>query len=264
MRKNIGILACLLVVTLLACKREEIDLFNYPPYQTDRKVLGVMVTATWNERAGEIGLPLFNEQINRHQDVMIPLVAHAATVGDPFYSLAASQFYSLYETEVFPGLGLNASGFPLEEIDLFEQELFNKAFTLVNGDTVPASPAVVLAAAKRVEDSRLKAKVRARIRQNINNAQLNMAVYVTENRVLGFQAGTGTNIFHENVLRGGATAGPWGVSLKSGDFRPDEVFEQEVSFRIGEELDPNQLFIVAVIYRMENGYPVEVLNCFRI
>lgn len=263
--RNIRLLyGLMLVFLLLACKREQIDLFNYPPYQTDRKVLGVMITATWNERSGELGLPLFYDQVNRHSDVMIPLVAHAATVGDPFYSLAASQFYSLYETEIFPGLGLNATGFPLEEIDLFEQALFNQAFTIVNGDTLPASPAVVLAAAKRVEDNRLKAKVRARVRQNINNAQLNMAVYVSENRVLGFQAGTGTNIFHEYVLRGGATAGPWGVNLKNGDFRPDEVFEQEVSFRIGEELDPNQLFIVAVIYRMENGYPVEVLNCYRI
>jgi hypothetical protein len=252
------------VLLLLGCNREKIALFDYPPFQTDKKALGVFLTATWSERSGETGMPTFYTMVDTFGSRMIPISAHAATVGDPFYSLAASQFYSLYNTEELPSLGGNALGFPLAQIDNFQAHINQQTTQLSGNDLVPAQPAVVLACAKKINGRNFQAKAKVRIEKPLTNVTLHLAIYMTENQVLGYQEGIGAAIFHQYVLRGSATAGPWGVLWKTGNFAVGETFEQLISYQIAEDMDSNQLNAVAVVYRMENGYPVEVLNCNKL
>jgi len=252
------------IVLLVGCKREKIALFDYPPYQTDKKALGVFLTATWSERSGDTGMPTFYATIDSFGSRVIPIAAHAATVGDAFYSLAASQFYSLYDAEELPSLGVNATGFPLSAIDDFQLELIRQTTELSGNDIVPAQPTAVLACAKQINGRTFEAKAKVRIEKPITNATLQLAIYITENQVLGYQEGVGAAIFHQYVLRGAATAGPWGVLWKTGNFAVGETFEQLINFQITEEMDSNQLTAVAVLYRMENGYPVEILNCNKL
>jgi len=252
------------VVLLGGCKREKIALFDYPPYQTDKKALGVFLTATWSERSGETGMPAFYAMTDSFGSRMIPISAHSATVGDAFYSLAASQFYSLYNAEEVPSLGVNAVGFPLADIDNFQSEILQQTTELSGNDIVPAQPRVVLACAKQINGRTFQAKARMKIEKPITNATLHLAIYITENQVLGYQEGVGAAIFHQYVLRGAATAGPWGVLWKTGDFAVGETFEQLINFQITEEMDSNQLNAVAVVFRMEDGYPVEILNCNKL
>lgn len=259
-------LSFILLFTLLlfGCQREKIALFDYPPYQTDKKALGVFLTATWSERSGDTGMPSFYAMVDSFGNRMIPIAAHAATVGDAFYSLAASQFYSLYETEQLPSLGVNAMGFPLAEIDDFQAEIIRQTTELSGNELVPAQPSAVLSCAKQIKGRTFQAKARARIEKPVTNATLQLAIYITENQVLGYQEGIGASIFHQYVLRGAATAGPWGVLWKSGNFAVGETFEQEISYQVTEDMDSNQLNVIAVLYRMEDGYPVEVLNCNKL
>ncbi len=251
-----------LAIGLSACKPDKVDLFNFPPYQHDKKALAVFLTATWSERSGETGMSTF---YSFAEDTLpgqvIPMAAHAATVGDPFYSLTASQFFSLYEGELFPSLGLNAQGFPFSNYELFVQAAKDAVLDTINEEVVPAAPSAVLAVAKRVEGRVLRAKAKALITRPIVGATLHMAIYVTENNVLGYQEGKGANIYHQYVLRGAATAGPWGELWHTGDFAVDATFEREVTFPITESMDSNQLNVVVVLYRMVDGYPVEVVNC---
>lgn len=246
------------------CNREKVALFDYPPYQTDKKALGVFLTATWSERSGETAMPAFYAMVDSFGSRMIPIAAHAATVGDAFYSLAASQLYSLYNTEELPSLGVNATGYPLAQIDDFQLEVIRQTTQLSGNDIVPAQPAAVLACAKQINGRSFQAKARVRIEKPIANATLQLAIYITENQVLGYQEGVGAAIFHQYVLRGAATAGPWGVLWKSGNFAVGETFEQLVTYQVNEDTDSNQLNVIAVLYRMEDGYPVEVLNCNKL
>ncbi len=253
-----------ILLVSLGCKREQVALFNYPPYQTDKKALGVFLTATWSERSGDTGIPTFYAAVDSFGGRMIPMAAHAATVGDAFYSLAASQFYSLYNAEELPSLGVNALGFPLAGIDDFRLEIIRQTTQLSGNDLIPAQPDAVLACAKQINGRTFRAKVKVRIEKPVTNASLQLAIYITENRVLGNQEGKENSFFHDYVLRGGATAGPWGVIWKSGNFVVGETFEQEVTYQITEDMDSNQLSVIAVLYRMVDGYPVEVLNCNKL
>src|SRR5690606_6233813 len=131
----------------------------------------------------------------------------------------------------------------------------------INGEIVPANPSAVLAVAKRIEGRVLRTKAKALITRPISGATLHLAIYVTENNVIGYQEGKGTNVFHQYVLRGAATAGPWGELWQTGDFPVNATFEKEVTFPINESMDSNQLNVVAVLYRMVDGYPAEIINC---
>ncbi len=262
MKKSLFLL--LVTFIFLSCNREKVTLFDYPPYQTDKKALGVFLTATWSERSGDTGMPSFYAMVDSFGNRMIPMAAHAATVGDAFYSLAASQFYSMYNAEELPSLGVNAVGFPLAQIDDFQEEVIRQTTELAGSDLVPAQPSAVLACAKQIKGRTFQAKARVRIEKVVTNATLQLAIYITENQVLGYQEGIGASIFHQYVLRGAATAGPWGVLWKSGNFAVGETFEQEVTYQVTEDMDSNQLNVIAVLYRMEDGYPVEVLNCNKL
>ncbi|MFN3530624.1 MAG: hypothetical protein ACK417_11940 [Bacteroidia bacterium] len=253
------ILALITASVLLGCK-DKIDLFDFPPYQTDRKPLVVLLSAVWSEYAGESGLPVFWGAVSDSFGApVVPLVAHASTVGDPFYSLAASQFFSLYEAELFPALGLNATGFQyrVEDWLLATRE---SLIDLSSGQPLPARPPLVLAIAKRVVDRDLQIKVRMRMEDDFVNVPMHLAVYVTEDEVAMGQEGQPTTINHRYVLRGAATPGAWGIPLGSGNFSKGQVLEYEMSFPINPFMNANQLFVNAVVYRMENEQPVEVMN----
>ncbi len=258
------ILLTLFSLLLFNCKRSEDVVFEYGNFQTDKKVLGVFLTATWSDRSGETGLTAYNTFVqDSFPNRVIPIVAHAATVGDPFYSLSASQFYSLYEAEQFPSFGLNVRGIPFIDIDELYRYTREELTDTVNGMPQAAKPKLVMATAKRVEGRKLRCKTKIRIVEPLDSSELRAAIYITENDVLGFQQGSGGLIFHQNVLRAAITAGPWGELIKVGEFEAGEEFEKEAVFSMNEDTDSNQLYMVVVVYRMQNGFPVEVLNCSR-
>lgn len=249
---------CFLLLT--TCK-PQIDLFDFPPYQRDKKALVVLLTAVWNEYSGEAGQPNFvSAARDSFGSAAVPIAAHAATTGDPNYSLAASQFYSLYQAESFPELGLNTSGFAFR-LDDWLLATRAAAFETVGGVRGPARPILVMAISKKVEGNDLRMKIRIRFEQALTNSSLNLALYVTENNVVGFQEGAAqAEIVHQYVLRGAATPGAWGINLAGGPYERGQVIEYEGRFPINEFMNPDNLVVNGVVYRMENQQPAEVLN----
>lgn len=249
-----------LVVAMAGCK-QPVDLFDFPPYQRDKKSLVVLLTAVWNEYSGETGQPNFVAAArDTFGAAVVPIAAHAATTGDPNYSLAASQFYSLYEAEGFPELGLNTTGFGfrLEDWILATRAA---AFDTTGGIAGPAKPKLVMAISKKVNGTDLQMKIRVRFEEAMSEAALNLALYITENDVVGYQAGAlQLEITHQYILRGSATPGAWGVLLGNGTYQRGQIIEYETSFPINNFMNANNLIVNGVVYRMENQQPVEVLN----
>ena len=261
MRMHRSILPLLLLfVSLTACK-DPIDLFDFPPYQTDKKVLLVNLTAVWSEYAGESGIPLFTATVqDSFPGRVVPITAHASTIADPFYTLPASQFYDLYDAELYPSLGLNAEGFQFrtEEWQLAIQSSLQ---TLVGGNLVDVAPLAVLAISKRIVDDFLQVKCRVKFLTAMQDVDLNLGLYITENNVIGPQEGLSLSWQHQYVLRGAATSGAWGLTLPGRNFSVNQVVELEGSFPINPSMNGNNLFANAVLFEMENGVPKDVINC---
>lgn len=250
----------LFVLLLTACK-EPVDLFDFPPYQTDKKVFLVNLTAVWSEYAGEAGIPLFYATVqDSFPNRVVALSAHSSTVADPFYSLPASQFYGLYEAALYPSLGLNAEGFQFRSEE-WQQAIRASLQTLVGGNLVDIQPDAVLAVSKRVVEERLEIKCRVKFLVPLQDVDLNLAIYVTENNVIGPQEGLQMSFQHQYVLRGAATAGAWGLPLAGRNFAVDQVVELEGSFPINPSMNGNNLFANAVLFEMEDGLPHSVINC---
>lgn len=246
------------------CKKP-IDLYDYPAYQLDHKNLVVLLTASWSEYAGEAGQPNFVRICNESLlDEVVPLVAHASPNGDPLYSLAASQFYELYQAENFPELGLNTIPF---QFRLEDWELASRAaaFEMVDGVNRPVQPKAMIAVSKKVVGKELFFKVRVRVEQALSNVPLNLAVYITENDIYGHQSGS-PNLYinHQHVLRGAGTPGAWGVQLGAQDHAAGRVYEYEGRFPITQFMNSAKLFVNPVVFQMEDGTPVGVLNANRI
>lgn len=252
-------LLLVLLAGLSACQDEVIP-EEYPPYQTDKKPLLVLLSAVWSEYAGVSGIPYFYSAVSDSFDFdVVPIVAHASTIGDPFYSLAASQFFGLYQAENFPELGLNAKGYGYRTVDWLPEVRASK-FDTTGGTPALATPAAVMSIIKRIEGRDVKIKVRVRIEKALTNKQLNLGVYVTENRVVAYQEGIGVTFDHFYVLRGAATPGAWGVNLGSGSFAVGQVLEYEGSFPINPFMNANNLIVNAVLFDMQNNEPQDVLN----
>lgn len=249
-----------MVLSLLGCK-PQVDLFDFPPYQNDKKNLVVLISAAWNEYSGESGQPNFVAAArDSFGTTVVPIVAHAATAGDPFYALAASQFYSLYESEGFPELGLNVSSYDFR-LDDWRLATRAAAIQTIGGVSGAVPPKLVLAISKKTDGNELSMKVRIRFEEAMENVSLNLALYVTENNVFAYQAGSQQGeIMHQYVLRGAATPGAWGVSLGAGNFQKGQVVEFQESFPINNFMNKNNLVVNGVVYKMENQQPVEVLN----
>lgn len=249
----------LLFLALMACK-EEVVPEEFPPYQTDKKPLVMLLSAVWSEYAGESGIPYFYSAVADSFDFeVVPMVAHPSTIGDPFYSLAASQFFNLYQAENYPELGLNATGFNYRTTDWLPAVRASQ-FDTTGGIPTKAVPAAVMSIIKRVEGRDLKIKVRVRIEKPLIGKQLNLGVYVTENRVAAYQEGIGTTFDHLYVLRGAATPGAWGVTLGNGNFTVGQVLEYEGSFPINPFMNANNLIVNAVLYDLQNNVPADVIN----
>lgn len=253
------LLASLLVFALMGCKEKEVPEV-FPPYQTDKKPLVMLLSAVWSEYAGESGIPFFYSVVNDSLDFdVVPIVAHPSTIGDPFYSLAASQFFYLYQVENYPELGLNVTGFNYRTTDWLPALRASK-FDTTGGTPVVATPRAVMSIIKRIDGRDVKIRVRVRIEKAMTNKQLNLGVYVTESRVAAYQEGIGTTFDHRNVLRGAATPGAWGVNLGSGSFAVGQVLEYEGSFPINPFMNANNLIVNAILYEMQNDQPVDVIN----
>jgi hypothetical protein len=266
MSKKFWLAALILGAALMesACKKP-IDLYDYPAYQLDHKNLVVLLTASWSEYAGEAGQPNFVRICNENLlDDVVPLVAHASPNGDPLYSLAASQFYELYQAENFPELGLNTTPF---QFRLEEWELATRAaaFEQVGGVSRPVVPKVMIAVSKKVVGKELYFKVRVRVEEDLSNTPLNLAVYVTENDISAYQAGN-ANLYinHQHVLRGAGTPGAWGIRLGENDHAAKRVYEYEGRFPITQFMNSAKLFVNPVVFEMEGGSPIGVLNANRI
>lgn len=249
-----------MLFTVLAACTEEVIPEEYPPYQTDKKPLVMLLSAVWSEYAGESGIPYFYSAVTDSFDFeVVPIVAHPSTIGDPLYALAASQFFALYGAENYPELGLNATGFNYRTLDWLPAVRATK-FDTTGGIPTIARPAAVMSIIKRVEGRDLKIKVRVRIEKALANKQLHLGVYVTENKVAAYQEGIGTTFSHMYVLRGAATPGAWGVNLGSGSFAVGQVLEYEGSFPINPFMNANNLIVNAVVYDVQNNLPVDVIN----
>lgn len=248
-----------LVAATVSCEDEVVpDVF--PPFQTDKKPLVMLVSAVWSEYAGESGIPFFHQVVQDSFDFeVVPIVAHPSTVGDPFYSLAASQFYSLYEVEGFPELGLDVTGFGYRTGDWLPAVRATQ-FDTTGGIPRPVQPQAVMSIIKRVEGRDLKIKVRVRIERALTNKQLNLGVYVTENEVKAYQEGISLSFNHLYVLRGAATPGAWGTNLGTGSFAAKQLLDYEGSFPINNFMNANNLVVNAVLFEMQNNQPVAVLN----
>lgn len=261
MSKKALFLLLMAVVGLLQCCKQPVDLFDFPPYQRDKKSLVVLLTAVWNEYSGETGQPNFVAAVrDSFGTTVVPIAAHAATTGDPNYSLAASQFFSLYDAESFPELGLNTTGFAFRLED-WMQATRASALETSGGVTGPPKPKLVMAISKKVERSNFRMKVRVRFEEEVAGDTLHLAVYVTENNVIGFQEGAPQReIAHMHVLRGAATPGAWGIFMGSGTFKKGQVLEFEYAFPINAFMNASNLTANGVVYRMENQQPAEVMN----
>ncbi|MDP2189369.1 MAG: Omp28-related outer membrane protein [Sphingobacteriaceae bacterium] len=259
-KKAIFFLLVLALGFVQSCK-PPVDLFDFPPYQRDKKSLVVLLTAVWNDYAGETGQPNFVGAVaDSFGTTVVPIVAHAATTGDPYYSLAASQFYSLYNAESYPELGLNTQGFAFRLNDWI---LATKAaaIEIVGGVSGPAKPKLVMALSKKVEGSNFRMKARIRFEEEMVGDTLHLAIYVTENNVIGFQEGAPQReISHMHVLRGAATPGAWGIFMGGGSFKKGQVLEYEFAFPINAFMNANNLTANGVVYRMVNQQPAEVMN----
>ena len=257
--KSSLVVGLFLFASLTACKDEVIP-EEFPPFQTDKKPLLVMLSAVWSEYAGESGIPFFYGAVTDSFDFeVVPMVAHSSTIGDPFYALAASQFFNLYGAENYPELGLNATGFNYRTVDWLPAVRASK-FDTTGGTPTEARPAAVMSIFKRIEGRDVKIKVRVRIEKAMANKQLNLGVYVTENKVAAYQEGIGSTFNHMYVLRGAATPGAWGVNLGNGSFAVGQVLTYEGSFPINPFMNANNVFVNAVLFDMQNNQPVDVVN----
>ena len=257
--KSSLVVGLFLFASLTACKDEVIP-EEFPPFQTDKKPLLVMLSAVWSEYAGESGIPFFYSAVADSFDFdVVPLVAHPSNIGDPFYSLAASQFFGLYRAETYPALGLNVTGFDYLTLDWLPAVRASK-FDTTGGQPTEATPAAVMSIIKRIEGRDVKIKVRVRIEKPMTNKQLNLGVYVTENRVAAYQEGIGVTFDHMFVLRGAATPGAWGVNVGNGSFSVGQVLEYEGSFPINPFMNANNLIVNAVLFDMQNNEPQDVIN----
>lgn len=232
-----------------------------PPYQTDKKAFLVNLTAVWSEYAGEAGIPFFNTTVqDSFPGKVVPITAHASTVADPFYSLPASQFYNLYNAALYPSLGLNAEGFQFRAEE-WQLAIRSSLQTVVAGNLVDVTPDAVLAISKRVTDGILEVKCRVKFLVALQDVDLNLGLYVTENNVMGPQQGLGLSWQHQYVLRGAATPGAWGMALAGRNFAVDQVVEVEGSFPINPSMNGSNLFANAVLFEMANSVPKIVINC---
>ncbi len=89
----------------------------------------------------------------------------------------------------------------------------------------------------------------------------NIAAYVVENNCWADQVGAG-NIQHNRILRGSANT-MWGTPLTA--LTKGAPTDHSFTYNMGtigvEYWNASNLEVVVVIYRMDNGEPVEVMNC---
>lgn len=90
----------------------------------------------------------------------------------------------------------------------------------------------------------------------------NIAIYVVENDIHALQ--TGIPMVHNKVLRGSAN-GYWGETFAPGTTSKGSIVDKSFTYNLGtpgaDYWNTANLKVVAVIYKMENNSPVEVMNC---
>lgn len=95
------------------------------------------------------------------------------------------------------------------------------------------------------------------------SGEYNIAIYVQEDGIHALQ--TGTPKIHNHVLRGVAGNNMWGQLLIGGSASKGTQYDNTFSYNIGTQgtdyINASNLHAVAVIYKMVNGAPVEVMNC---
>ena len=251
MKKTLFILSLEVTMIIASCKKSEIDPVAINNVSSDYKVLVVDFTATWCPPCGQYGIPAFNKASTDYPYKIVGLGIHSAD--DIVKTVSAEQktidnFY-------------NVTGIPTFVINTKSLGSGNTNIDLEIDWVVNTIASVGVGISKTLEGNTLKINTKTVFFSDLTGTY-NLAVYVVEDGILNMQKmsnGPAVNITHNHVFRGSAN-GAWGETIVSSK-NPKGV-DGSYSFTIPSDVkNSSNLHVIAVIYKMSGGNPVEVTNC---
>jgi hypothetical protein len=121
------------------------------------------------------------------------------------------------------------------------------------------SPVTISLSYENVDLNELVFYTKLTYTQDRSNAQHKLALYITENNILGKQSSIGGSIedyLHQHVLRGSVTL-PLGNILNA-PLVAGRVFEQDIPFTWNTKWDQNNAYLVAVVINAQDESVVQV------
>lgn len=242
------------LVVIISCKKDATDSTAINSVSTTQKVLAIDFTATWCHVCGENGTPKLESVMAKNPTTVIAIAAHSAQSFGQASNSVSDELNTFYGITGIPSFVVGATE-SLYSYNSLEADV-NKALA-----TKTASAGIGMS--KSVSGSTMTIATKTIFFKEISGTY-NLAVYVTENSVSYNQtrdsAPTPFMKVHDHILRGSAN-GTWGAQLVSGSATKNQEINGSYTFSIPSTVkNSDNLHIVAVIYKMENGKPVSVLN----
>lgn len=252
-----------LMVSFAACKKDEDDdngQNNTGPTPTpydnitvsqSQQAFVLLTTATWCGYCSTWGKPNFNDALNGEGDIdgsRVNGMALNYSSSDPLYHPMSLQLKNQFGIGGPPNLWIEFSNqFNLQPTGWKNAIVSRQAET---------NPSCGIGMSKEVSGGKATVYVKAKFFSSLTGTY-NLAVYAVENEIEATQSG-GDNI-HYRVLRGEITAdNAFGTEMFSGS-SPGE-FTATYTYTPASGVELSNVQFVAVIYKMEQGVPVESPN----
>ncbi len=248
----------LVLLTFNSCKKEAVpepgvDIISV---SSDYKAVIWKYSATWCPPCGTYGFPAFHDAMANNPNTIVPIHIHPSDAIVQNESAEQTVIHDFFAWSGTPSAGFNADG----------QDFYPDADTYQSkidaARTAHASATVGVGMTHKLEAGKLSIKTKTVFFQDVN-ATLNLAVYVVETDVIEDQAmssgPTMTNAHFGPTFRGSAN-GAWGTQISTSSVKGTKI-DGEYTFTIPSDVrNSDNLKVAAVIYRMVNGEPVEVVN----
>ncbi|MFC2111365.1 Omp28-related outer membrane protein [Bacteroidota bacterium] len=249
-----------LTIAFAGCKKDKDDdetvdeAFNKITITKTQEAFVMLTTATWCTYCGQWGIPTFDEAFAGESGIDANKVNGAAlhySGSDPMHLTMSETLKTEFGIGGPPNLWIEFDNSYNLQPDGWK--------SAVKARQSGTNPSCAVGLYKENDGSNIKVYAKVKFYSTLSGTY-NLAIYVTESGIIESQTGSTTpnNHDHKEVLRGEVTANsPWGVQMFTGS-SPEE-FTKEFSYT-PSGVDVSNIKFVAVVYKMDNGKPIESTN----